>query len=183
MKPRIPLARALTAAAAALLIIALLAGCKPKIADKMMVQIAYKGTLADGSVFDTSEGGEPLEFLYGVGMMIPGLETGLKGLKVGEKKSILVAAADAYGDRDETAIQEVPRDQFPDDMDLEVGMPLSAQTEQGMMYATVTEIREKVVVMDFNHPLAGKDLTFDIEVLKIRRATKEELAQLEGMAP
>ncbi len=182
MKQRISLARALTVAAAALLAMALLSGCEPKIADKMMVQISYKGTLADGTVFDTSEGGEPLEFLYGVGMMIPGLETGLKGLKVGDKKTITVAAADAYGERDEAAIQEVPRDQFPKDMALEVGMPLSAQTEQGMMYATVTEIRDKVVVMDFNHPLAGKALTFDVQILKIRRPTKEELAQFQPPA-
>jgi len=112
-----------------------------RVSEGKVVQLNFTGTLADGTVLDTSEGGQPLEFLYGVGRLIPGLEAGLEGLKVGDKNRISVAAADAYGDRDESALQEVPRDQFPEDMALEVGMPLSAQTERGMMYATVMEER------------------------------------------
>jgi peptidylprolyl isomerase len=160
----------------------LLAGCAAKVADKMVVQFNYKGTLSDGTVFDSSEGGEPVEFVVGVGMMIPGLEEGMRGLKAGDKKTITVKAADAYGERDEAAVQEIPRSEFPEGMALEVGVPMTAQTEQGQMYAVVTELREDTVMVDFNHPMAGKDLTFEVEIVKVRRPTDEERAQLESAA-
>jgi FKBP-type peptidyl-prolyl cis-trans isomerase 2 len=180
MSLRMNPARAALAVAAALLVLGALSGCKPSIKDKTVVKISYTGTLADGTVFDSSEGGEPLEFVYGVGMMIPGLEKGLAGLKVGEKKTINVAAADAYGPRDESAVQEVPRDQLPKDMPLEIGQTMTAQTESGVMFVTIKELREKTVIMDMNHPMAGKDLTFAVEVMAIRPATKEELAQTQA---
>jgi len=178
MERRISIRRALTSLTVLLLIAFLATGCTPKIANNTVVQISYTGSLADGTVFDTSEGGEPLEFVFGVGMMIPGLETGLLGLKVGDTKRIEVKAADAYGERDEAAVQEVQLSEFPADMEIEVGRQLTAQTENGQVYATILEIRDKTVMLDFNFPLAGKDLIFEVEVVGIRKATREELAAL-----
>ncbi len=164
--------RALTALAVA----AALAGCAAAVGDKKVVKINYKGTLSNGSVFDSSEGKDPLEFLVGGGQVIPGLEAGVKGMKVGEKKSISIKAADAYGEYDKAAVQQVPRDSFPKDMKLEAGMELVAQTGMGPIPVRLGEINDKSVTVDFNHPLAGKDLTFDIEIVSVRDATKEELA-------
>lgn len=161
---------------AALAIAAAVTGCGAVVGDKKVVKIHYKGTLSNGSVFDSSEGKDPLEFLFGGGQVIPGLETGVKGMKVGEKKQVAIKAADAYGEYNQAAIQEVPRESFPKDMKLETGMELVAQTGMGPIPVRIGEIKEKTVMVDFNHPLAGKDLTFDVEVVSIRDATKEELA-------
>lgn len=146
-----------------------------EVSEKKVITIHYKGTLADGTVFDTSEGKEPLEFIYGIGMIIPGLEEGLEGLKEGDKKTVEVPADKAYGKRQEEAMQEVPKSQFPEDIELKEGLQLAAQGPQGTIPVTVLEVGEENVKVDFNHPLAGKDLTFDVEVLGIREATKEEL--------
>ena len=146
-----------------------------EISDKKVVKIHYKGTLDDGSVFDTSEGRDALEFIFGVGMIIPGLEEGIKGLKVGDKKSVKVPADKAYGQINEQAMQEVPKDQMPEGAEIKVGMQLMAQGPQGAIPVVVSEVKESTIVVDFNHPLAGKDLTFDVEVVDIRDATKEEL--------
>jgi peptidylprolyl isomerase len=162
--------------------ILVLSGCAPKVGDRMVVQLSYQLKLADGSVYDSSDAKQPLEFIYGMGMVLPGLENGLKGLKTGDKKIITVKAADAYGVRDEAAVQTVARSSFPADMELKAGMPLTAQTEQGTLYAIVKEVRDAEVVMDFNHPLAGQDLTFDIQVVKIRKATPDELAKATAAA-
>jgi peptidylprolyl isomerase len=153
----------------------LLVACGLRVADKMVVQITYQGTLADGTVFDASAEGQPTEFMFGVGMMFPALEEGIRGLRAGDKKRIEVKAADAYGERQEAAVQEVPRDRLPEEMDLEVGVALTAQTPEGPIYATVTELREETVILDFNHPLAGKDLAYDVAVVGVRRPTVEEL--------
>jgi FKBP-type peptidyl-prolyl cis-trans isomerase 2 len=162
---------------APLLLVVALIGCAPAtIADKKVVQITYKGTLADGTVFSESAAGTPLEFMFGVGKMIPGLETGIKGLKAGDKKTVTIKAADAYGERDDAALQEVPKDQFPADAQITVGQVFTIQMGESAIPVTVSAVKATTVIMDFNHPLAGKDLTFDIEVLKIRNATKEELA-------
>jgi FKBP-type peptidyl-prolyl cis-trans isomerase 2 len=159
-----------------LLIVAVL-GCAPAtIADKKVVQITYKGTLTDGTVFSESAAGTPLEFMFGVGKMIPGLETGIKGLKAGDKKIVTIKAADAYGERDEAALQEVPKSQFPAGTEVTVGQVFSIDLGGSAIPVTVSAVKASTVIMDFNHPLAGKDLTFDIEVVKIRNATKEELA-------
>jgi FKBP-type peptidyl-prolyl cis-trans isomerase 2 len=160
-----------------LFLIVAVIGCAPAtIADKRVVQITYKGTLADGTVFSESAAGTPLEFMFGVGKMIPGLETGIKGLKVGDKKTVTIKAADAYGERDEAALQEVPKSQFPADAQIAVGQVFTIQMGESAIPVTVSAVKASTVIMDFNHPLAGKDLTFDIEVLKIRNATKDELA-------
>jgi len=144
------------------------------IKENTIVKINYKGTLDDGKVFDSSEGREPLEFIYGMGMIIPGLEKELNGLNVGDKKTVKVAHTEAYGPVMEQAIQEVPKTQFPADMQLEVGMQLAAQGPQGPIPVLVKEIKEESVLVDFNHPLAGQDLTFEVEVLDVKEATEEE---------
>ena len=147
-----------------------------KIEKNKVVSMHYTGTLEDGNVFDSSEGREPLEFISGVGMIIPGLEEGLEGLTKGDKKKIENIAPDkAYGQIQEEARQEVPKDKMPQDMELEVGMQLAAQGPQGPIPVVVVEIKEESVVVDFNHPLAGKTLTFDVEIVDVRDATPEEL--------
>ena len=154
-----------------------LTGCGAAIVkEKEIVSISFKGTLADGSVFGQSEKDKPLEFMVGSHKMIPTLEKGLLGLKMGDKKKIQVKAADAYGDYDKAAIQTVDKTQFPKDLELKVGQSYQVRTPQGPITVTISAISDKTVTVDFNHPLAGKDLTFDIEVLKIRDATKEEIA-------
>jgi peptidylprolyl isomerase len=170
-------------ALAALALAAALTGCGAAVGQDKVVKIHYKGTLSNGSVFDSSEGKEPLEFLFGGGQVIPGLEAGVKGMKVGDKKQVAVKAAEAYGEYDQTAVQEVPMESFPQDMKLETGMELVAQTAMGPIPVRIGEIRDKSVMVDFNHPLAGKDLTFDIEVVSIRNATKEELASKPEQQP
>lgn len=146
-----------------------------EIAQNKIVKIHYKGTLEDGSVFDSSEGREPLEFLYGVGMIIPGLEEGILGLKVGDKKSIYIKAEKAYGPRMEEAMQEVPKSQLPEDIELSIGMQLAAQGPQGVIPVTIKDIKEESVLIDFNHPLAGKALNFDVEILDVKNATDKDI--------
>lgn len=146
-----------------------------EITPKTVVKMHYKGTLSDGSVFDSSEGREPLEFVYGIGMIIPGLEEGISGLKQGDKKTLNIASEKAYGSRQEEAMQEVPKDQLPQDQELKVGMQLAAQGPQGVIPVVIADIKEETVLIDFNHPLAGKDLTFDVEITDVREATQEEL--------
>jgi FKBP-type peptidyl-prolyl cis-trans isomerase 2 len=153
-------------------------GCGPAtIVNKKMVAMNYKGTLADGTVFGQSDKDKPLEFMVGAGRMIPALEKGILGLKIGSKKTIEIKAADAYGEYDKAALQEVARSQFPKDLDLKVGQAYRVQSPQGPITVTVTSITPATVTIDFNHPLAGKDLTFAIEIVKIRDATKAELAE------
>jgi len=147
---------------------------------KDFVKINYTGSLADGSVFDSSEGRDPLAFILDVGMLIPGLEADVKEAKEGDKRKVVIAAENAYGPVSDEAIQEVPKTQFPEDMKLEVGMQLQAQTQQGPIPLVVKEIKDETVVVDLNHPLAGKELTFDYEVLEKRAATEEDLKAIMG---
>ncbi|WP_322866329.1 peptidylprolyl isomerase [Aquicoccus sp. G2-2] len=132
------------------------------------VQIHYKGTLQDGSVFDSSEGRNPLEFTVGSGQIIPGLDAALPGMAVGDKQVVEVPADQAYGPEHPEARQSVPRTDIPDEIPLEIGTQLSARNQDGQdMTLTVFEVNETHVVLDANHPLAGKDLTFDIELVAI----------------
>ena len=162
------------------LIALVLLGCGAAVKDKKVVQMNYTLSLPDGSVYDTSigEGKEPLEFMIGAGRMIPTLEKELLGLRVNGKKKIVVKAADAYGEYDAEAVQEVPRSQVPKDMEIAVGQTFTVPTPAGSMPITIKSMDDKVIVMDLNHPLAGKDLTFDVQIVKVRDATKEELAQV-----
>lgn len=173
--------RAFMGAAPLLLLLLAVIGCAPAtVADKKFIQVNYKGTLADGSVFDQNQPGKPLEFLVGGHTMMPAFEKALMGLKVGDKKTFTVLAADAYGAYDKSRIQDVPKDQFPKDLTLTVGQQYQVQTQSGTMVVSIAAINDKTVSVDFNPPLAGKDLTFAIEVVKIRDATKDELAKAQA---
>lgn len=132
------------------------------------VRIHYRGTLQDGTQFDSSEGREPLEFTVGSGQIIPGLDRALPGMAVGEQKSVAVPADDAYGQRNPDASHAIPRDQIPADIPLEVGTALQMRSPDGHAIAvTVAEVTDDTVTLDANHPLAGKDLTFEIELVSI----------------
>ncbi len=133
------------------------------------VQLHYKGTLDDGSVFDSSEGREPLEFTVGSGQIIPGLDKAIPGMKIGDEKTVRVEAEEAYGAVNPEARQTVPRGNLPPDVPLEKGLQLQAQTENGQTISvTVVEFSDDAVVLDANHPLAGKALTFDITLTGIK---------------
>lgn len=132
------------------------------------VKVHYHGKLTDGTTFDSSEGREPLEFEVGSGQVIPGFDNGVTGLQIGEKKTVNIPAAEAYGQVSDEQIVEFPKSQFPADMTPEVGMPLQMSNDQGQTFQVVIkEVKDDTVILDANHPLAGKDLVFDIELVDI----------------
>jgi len=132
------------------------------------VSIHYTGTLLDGTTFDSSEGREPLAFEVGSGEIIPGLDQALPGMTVGDKKVVKIACVDAYGPLNPEMRQAVPRQGIPDDIPLEIGTQLQMQTPDGQaMPVMVVDVDEATVTLDANHPLAGKDLQFDIELVDI----------------
>src|SRR5262249_54291094 len=129
----------------------------------------YTARLTDGTEFDTSAGGEPLELQVGAGQVIPGLDRRIDGLVVGEKSTVVVPAAEGYGLRDEAQVQTVPRSAVPEDA--EVGARLQAKTVDGRKIPlTVVELDDERATVDANHPLAGQDLVFDIEVVEVLAA-------------
>jgi FKBP-type peptidyl-prolyl cis-trans isomerase SlpA len=131
--------------------------------------VHYTGKLSNGEVFDSSVDREPLEFTLGQGQIIPGFEKELIDMKVNEKKTFEISSDNAYGDVRKELIQEVPKDNLPPDIKPEVGMGLVSKTPEGQeMRLTVQEVKDDSIVVDANHPLAGKDLVFDIEVLEIK---------------
>jgi len=133
------------------------------------VRVHYTGKLADGQVFDSSEGKEPLEFTLGKGQIIPGFEKGLIDMKLNEKKTITITKEEAYGDINVDLRQEVNKSELPEDLTPEVGMGLVSKSPDGQeMNLRVVEVREQSIIIDGNHPLAGKDLIFDLEVVEIK---------------
>lgn len=133
------------------------------------VKVHYTGKLTDGQVFDTSEGKEPIEFTLGEGQLIPGFEKGLIDMKLNEKKTITIAKEEAYGEPRPELVQEVEKNQLPEDIKPEVGMGLVSKTPDGKeMNLMVAEVKDETIVVDGNHPLAGKDLIFDLEVVEIK---------------
>ena len=134
------------------------------------VKVHYTGKLEDGQVFDSSvERGEPIEFQLGQGQLIPGFEQGLIDMKVNEKKTINIPKEEAYGEPKDELIQEVPKSQLPENMEPAVGMPLVSKTPDGReINLVVKEVKDESIVVDANHPLAGKDLVFDLELLEIQ---------------
>lgn len=132
------------------------------------VRLHYTGTLQDGTTFDSSAGRDPLEFTVGSGEIIPGLDKEVEGMAVGEKKTVSVPAADAYGEHDPSRQQTVPRDQIPSDIPTDVGTQLQLQTPDGQAVpVVVSDSNDSEVTLDANHPLAGKELTFDVELVEI----------------
>jgi FKBP-type peptidyl-prolyl cis-trans isomerase 2 len=132
------------------------------------VKVHYTGTLADGSEFDSSRGQDPLEFTLGQGNMIAGFENAVLGMSPGEQKTITIPCEQAYGERNEQMTQTIPRQAIPDDIDLAVGMVLHAQSPEGQTVSfTVAGFDDAEVTIDGNHPLAGQDLIFDLELVAI----------------
>jgi FKBP-type peptidyl-prolyl cis-trans isomerase SlyD len=146
-----------------------------KVADGQVVVMEY--TLkVDGETIDTSDGHGPIEFLQGQGNIIPGLEQALYGMVVGESKHVVVAAEDGYGEMDNQAYMDVPRDQFTKDIPMEIGTQIELHDESGQpMVARIDRVGETSVRLDFNHPLAGKELHFSVKIAGLRSATEEEL--------
>ncbi len=132
------------------------------------VKIHYKGTLDDGSVFDTSEGREPLEFTVGSGQVIAGFDEAVTGMSVGEKKNVKIPVDKAYGPRNDDLVIPAPKEHIPADINPEVGQKLQMGGPNGeLVVVTVTEITDSHVMLDANPPLAGEDLTFDIELVEV----------------
>jgi peptidylprolyl isomerase len=157
------------------IIIPLITGCGGNEAaiaeDGDTVAVHYTGTLNDGSQFDSSVGGEPLEFVLGAGNMISGFEDAIRGMKVGETKTVTLSPDEAYGQHRDDLIISISRENIPEGMEIEPGQQLQLQTESGsMITATVIEITEESITLDANHRLAGKELTFEIELVKVERA-------------
>jgi len=152
--------------------ILLMTGCAGEggktVKDGDTVKVHYTGTLNDGTVFDTSREREPLEFTLGQGGIIAGFENAVLGMAIGDIKTVTFPPEEAYGEVREDLLLKIPREQFPEEMELQTGQQLQLQSNDGqIVIATVLEIADSEVTVDANHPLAGKDLTFEIEVMEI----------------
>ena len=142
-----------------------------------VVLIHYTLTNDQGEVIDSSSGGDPLAYLHGQGNIIPGLEKALEGKQAGDKLDVKVAPGEGYGERDDKLVQQVPRRAFSGAKDVQPGMQFHAQTSGGQMrVVTVTRVVGDMVTVDGNHPLAGENLNFAVEVTEVRDATEEELS-------
>src|SRR5690554_2152041 len=136
--------------------------------EKSNVSVHYTGTLENGEVFDSSRDRDPLSFTVGEGQMIPGFEKAVKGMKLNEMKKITIAPEEAYGDANPEMIQTIGKNQLPPDMVVQVGQQLASQMPDGQqIVVTVTDVKDDTITIDANHPLAGKTLNFEIEVVKI----------------
>ena len=137
--------------------------------DGNTVSVHYKGTLNDGEQFDSSyDRGEPITFTVGSGQMIAGFNDGIVGMKVGQKKKVKLSPEQAYGDHNPEAIQEVTKQNFPEDFDFETGKVVHGTANTGQPFiATILTEQEETVTLDFNHPMAGKDLNFELELVSI----------------
>jgi FKBP-type peptidyl-prolyl cis-trans isomerase SlyD len=140
-----------------------------------VVSITYTLTDDEGVIIDSNVDRPVLVYLHGHGNIIPGLEQGLEGAAAGDKRTVEIPPAEAYGEVDPDRIFELDKEEFPDELPLEEGMQFVAETAGGEMAITLTEIRENTVIADANHPLAGLTLHFDVEVRDVREATAEEL--------
>ncbi len=137
------------------------------------VKVNYVGKLTDGTVFDSSEGRAPLEFTLGEGMVIKGFEEAVADMSEGESKEVTIPAQEAYGERREDLIVPVAREQFPDNLELKVGGTIQVKLQDGRTaQAGIAEIKEDQVTLDMNHPLAGKDLNFTIELAEVDKPSK-----------
>lgn len=131
------------------------------------VKLHYIGTLEDGTIFDSSYEVEPIEFVMGEGKVIRGFEEEILGMRVGDKNKISIPSDKAYGEYDPTKIGEYPKSKVPDNLEIKVGDAVFLENENGVAVATILSIEGDVVMLDLNHPLAGKDLTFEIEILEV----------------
>lgn len=147
-----------------------------KIAARTVALIDYTLFDPQGNVLDSSEGAEPLAYLHGAGNIIPGLEKALEDKQAGDALRVTIPAAEAYGERDDQALEVIKRSQIQMDGEVEVGMQLHAHGPHGAQILTVVDVDGDEITLDANHPLAGVDLTFDVKVVTVRDATVEELA-------
>jgi len=132
------------------------------------VKVNYTGKLRNGETFDSSEGREPLEFTVGGGQVIKGFDQGVMGMQVGDKRTVEIEVVNAYGEKNQDMVIEFPKTQFPADMKPEAGMQLMMNNGEGQSFPVlVKEVKEETVLLDANHPLAGEDLVFDIELVEI----------------
>jgi FKBP-type peptidyl-prolyl cis-trans isomerase SlyD len=147
-----------------------------KVQNGLVVGMQYTLKLEDGEVVDESEPGDPLYYLHGADNIIPGLENALTGMSLNESKTVRVKPEDGYGAYNDEAFEEISRDSFPEDVELEPGLMIMLEDEDGrMMDAVVAEIGEDgTVTLDFNHPLAGETLFFEVKIVELREATAEE---------
>ncbi|WP_224247884.1 FKBP-type peptidyl-prolyl cis-trans isomerase [Hyalangium gracile] len=149
-----------------------------------VVTINYRLTLGDGKVIEESEESDPLVYLHGYEEIVPGLEKALEGKKAGDALKVKVSPEEGYGEYDPDGVEEVPREEFPADMEIEEGGIISATDDEGdEVDFLVKEVRDKTVVVDFNHPLAGKTLHFEVTVREVRKATEEELEHGHAHSP
>src|SRR4030042_6945614 len=133
------------------------------------VQVHYTGKLADGTVFDSSVERGPLEFTLGAGQVIPGFEKAVLGMKVGDKKTVTIPVDEAYGPHRDEQVGELPREKLPSDLTPEVGQQLIMRQSDGSeVVVVITKVSDETVTIEANHPLAGKDLTFELELVKIQ---------------
>jgi FKBP-type peptidyl-prolyl cis-trans isomerase SlyD len=154
------------------------------IAEDTVVTLHYTLKNEGGEVLESSSvSGEPLSYLHGTGSIIPGLETALEGRLVGDKFQVSIPPAQAYGERVESLVQRIPRDQFPNSERLTTGMQFQINGPQGPLILTVQEVSETDVVVDGNHELAGETLTFDVEVTEVRAATEDEIEHGHAHGP
>ncbi len=147
-----------------------------QIAKDAVVTIHYTLKNDAGETLDSSAGGEPLAYLQGNGNLIPGLENALEGKAAGDKLSVKILPGEGYGEHDQALVQQVPRSAFQGIANVEVGMQFQVQSNVGPRAVTVTQVAGDMVTVDGNHPLAGQNLNFDVEVAEVRAATEEELA-------
>ncbi|GAB3045835.1 peptidylprolyl isomerase [Acinetobacter apis] len=144
------------------------------IANNLVVAFQYTLTNAEGETLDKSQG-EPLTYLHGAGNIIPGLEKALEGKVAGDKFKVTIPAAEGYGEYNPDLVQEVPAQMFQGVENIEAGMQFQAQTDDGVQIVTVKSVEGETVLVDANFPLAGQDLTFDVEITEVREASQEEL--------
>jgi FKBP-type peptidyl-prolyl cis-trans isomerase SlyD len=145
------------------------------IADHKVVSLHYTLKNNDGEILDASAADDPLSYIHGTGSIIPGLEKQLAGKSAGNEFNVSVGPADAYGERSETLVQQIPRSAFKDVDEIEEGMQFQARSASGETLITVTGVEGDQVTVDGNHPLAGETLNFDVKVESVRDATAEEL--------
>jgi len=162
-----------------------LSGCAANlpVAKDTVVTFNYTGKTSDGTEFGTTVGKQPITVLIGEHNIIPGLEKGMIGMKAGEKKTVQVPAAEGYGPHQASLVIQVPRDKFPKGEELKAGMEFMTQGPQGPMPVRIDKVDKDTVTVDMNHPLAGKDLVFDIQVVSVRKATADEIAGKVPITP
>ncbi len=147
-----------------------------EIQNSKVASINYTLTNAENKILDTSEGREPLVYIHGKGNLIPGLEKALEGKKVGDKLKVTIQPEEAYGTRNEQLVQVIPRSSFQGVEDIQPGMQFQANVQGHTQIIVVTKVEGDNITTDANHPLAGEELTFEVEVMEVRDATEEELA-------